>query len=178
MTGTQLYIRLLGYVRPYWRIFAVSIFGMLIAAGTEVAMPAAAKPFLDGTFIEKDPVLMRWVPWLLVLLFMIRGIGFFLGQYASSYVAMRVIMDLRQQMITLPLGYFADNLSGKLISKFTFDVIQIAIAVTYVVTVLIRDSVTILALLAYLLWLNWSLTLITFIMIPPIALVVRAFNRR
>jgi subfamily B ATP-binding cassette protein MsbA len=42
-------------VRPYWRIFAVSIFGMLIAAGTEVAMPAAAKPFLDGTFIEKDP---------------------------------------------------------------------------------------------------------------------------
>jgi subfamily B ATP-binding cassette protein MsbA len=182
MTGTQLYIRLLGYVRPYWRIFAVSIFGMLIAAGTEVAMPAAAKPFLDGTFIEKDPVLMRWVPWLLVLLFVIRGIGFFLGQYASSYVAMRVIMDLRQQMftrlITLPLGYFADNLSGKLISKFTFDVIQIAIAVTYVVTVLIRDSVTILALLAYLLWLNWSLTLITFIMIPPIALVVRAFNRR
>jgi subfamily B ATP-binding cassette protein MsbA len=182
MTGTQLYIRLLGYVRPYWRIFAVSIFGMLIAAGTEVAMPAAAKPFLDGTFIEKDPVLMRWVPWLLVLLFVIRGIGFFLGQYASSYVAMRVIMDLRQQMftrlITLPLGYFADNLSGKLISKFTFDVIQIAIAVTYVVTVLIRDSITILALLAYLLWLNWSLTLITFIMIPPIALVVRAFNRR
>jgi subfamily B ATP-binding cassette protein MsbA len=182
MTGTQLYIRLLGYVRPYWRIFAVSVFGMLIAASTEVAMPAAAKPFLDGTFIDKDPVLMRWVPWLLVLLFVFRGIGFFLGQYASSYVAMRVIMDLRQQMftrlITLPLGYFADNLSGKLISKFTFDVIQIAIAVTYVVTVLIRDSVTILALLAYLLWLNWSLTLITFIMIPPIALVVRAFNRR
>ena len=95
---------------------------------------------------------------------------------------MRVIMDLRQQMfaklVTLPLGYFADNLSGKLISKFTFDVIQIAIAVTYVVTVLIRDSFTIVALLAYLLWLNWSLTLITFLMIPPIALVVRAFNRR
>jgi ATP-binding cassette, subfamily B, bacterial MsbA len=182
MTGMQLYIRLLGYVRPYWRIFSVSVFGMLIAAATEVAMPAAAKPFLDGTFIDKDPVLMRWVPWLLVLLFVFRGIGFFLGQYASSYVAMRVIMDLRQQMFTrliaLPLGYFADNLSGKLISKFTFDVIQIAIAVTYVVTVLIRDSVTILALLAYLLWLNWSLTLITFIMIPPIALVVRAFNRR
>jgi subfamily B ATP-binding cassette protein MsbA len=182
MTGTQLYLRLLGYVRPYWKIFAASTVGMLIAAGTEVAMPAAAKPFLDGTFINKDPVLMRWVPWLLVLLFLVRGVGSFLGQYASSWVAMRVIMDLRQQMfaklVTLPLGYFADNLSGKLISKFTFDVIQIAIAVTYVVTVLIRDTLTIVALLAYLLWLNWSLTLITFLMIPPIALVVRAFNRR
>jgi subfamily B ATP-binding cassette protein MsbA len=182
MTGTQLYLRLLRYVQPYWKIFAASVIGMLIQAGTEVALPAAAKPFLDGTFIDKDPVLMRWIPWLLVLLFLVRGVGHFIGQYASNWVSMRVIMDLRQQMfsklIMLPLGYFADNMSGKLISKFTFDVIQIAIAVTYVVTVLIRDSATIIALLAYLLWLNWSLTLITFVMIPPIALVVRAFNRR
>ncbi len=182
MTGTQLYLRLLKYVRPYWRIFALSIVGMLIAAGTEVALPAAAKPFLDGTFVHKDPVLMRWIPWLIVALFAVRGVGSFLGQYASSWVATRVIMDLRQQMfsklLALPLGYFADNLSGKLISKFTFDVIQIAIAVTYVVTVLVRDSFTIVALLAYLLWLNWKLTLITFLMIPPIAIVVRLFNRR
>jgi ATP-binding cassette, subfamily B, bacterial MsbA len=182
MTGTQLYLRLLGYVRPYWRMFALSIAGMLITAATEVALPAAAKPFLDGTFVNKDPVLMRWIPWLIVVLFAVRGLGSFLGQYASSWVALRVIMDLRQQMfsrlLALPLGYFSDNLSGKLISKFTFDVIQIAIAVTYVVTVLVRDSVTILALLGYLLWLNWQLTLITFLMIPPIAVVVRLFNRR
>jgi ATP-binding cassette, subfamily B, bacterial MsbA len=182
MTGTQLYMRLMGYVRPYARIFALSILGMLITAATEVALPAAAKPFLDGTFVRKDPVLMQWIPWLIVVLFAVRGVGSFLGQYASSWVALRVIMDLRQQMfdrlLVLPLGYFADNVSGKLISKFTFDVIQISIAVTYVVTVVVRDSVTIVALLAYLLWLNWQLTLITFVMIPPIALVVRAFNRR
>src|SRR4249920_1426538 len=182
MSGARLYLRLLSYVRPYWRVFAVSIVGMLIVAATEVALPAAAQPFLDGTFLHKDPVLMRWAPWLIVLLFAVRGTGAFLGQYASNWVSLRVIMDLREQMfsrlLTLPLGYFADNLSGKLISKFTFDVIQIAVAVTYVVTVLVRDSVTIAALLAYLLWLNWQLTLITFLMIPPIALVVRAFNRR
>jgi len=91
-------------------------------------------------------------------------------------------MDLRQQMferlLSLPLGYFAENLSGKIISKFTFDVIQISVAVTYVVTVVVRDSVTIVALMAYILWLNWGLTLITFLVIPPIALAVRAFNRR
>lgn len=182
MTGTQLYLRLLQYVRPHWRIFALSIFGMLVTAATEVALPAAAKPFLDGTFIDKNPVLIRWVPWLIVALFAVRGAASFVGQYASSWVSTRVIMDLRQQMfnrmLALPLPYFADNLSGKLISKYTFDVIQIAIAVTYVVTVLVRDSVTIVALLGYLLWLNWKLTLITFLMIPPIALVVRVFNRR
>jgi subfamily B ATP-binding cassette protein MsbA len=97
MTGTQLYLRLLGYVRPYWRVFALSILGMLISAATEVALPAAAKPFLDGTFVHKDPVLMRWIPWLIVGLFAVRGIGTFLGQYASSWVATRVIMDLRHR---------------------------------------------------------------------------------
>jgi subfamily B ATP-binding cassette protein MsbA len=182
MSSTRLYLRLLGYVRPHWRMFAVSIVGILIVAATEVALPAAAQPFLDGTFLNKDPVLMRWAPWGIVLLFAVRGLGSFLGQYGSNWVSLRVIMDLRQQMfarlLALPLGYFADNLSGKLISKFTFDVIQIAVAVTYVVTVLVRDSVTIVALLAFLLWLNWKLTLITFAMIPPIAIVVRLFNRR
>src|SRR5215510_10430089 len=182
MSSMRLYLRLLGYVRPHWRMFAISILGILIVAATEVALPAAAQPFLDGTFLHKDPVLMRWAPVGIVLLFAVRGLGAFLGQYASNWVSLRVIMDLRQQMfarlLALPLGYFADNLSGKLISKFTFDVIHIAVAVTYVVTVLVRDSVTIVALLAYLLWLNWKLTLITFAMIPPIAIVVRLFNRR
>ncbi|MEO8629222.1 MAG: lipid A export permease/ATP-binding protein MsbA [Betaproteobacteria bacterium] len=182
MTGPQLYLRLVGHVRPYWRIFAISIVGMLVSAATEVALPAAAKPFLDGTFVHKDPVLMRWIPVLLIGLYLVRGLGAFAGQYASSWVAMRVIMDLRQRMfgklLALPLNYFSNNLSGKLISKFTFDVAQIAVAVTYVVTVLVRDSVTIVALMAYLLWLNWQLTLITFVMIPPIAIVVRLFNRR
>ena len=75
-------------------------------------------------------------------------------------------------------GYYADNLSGNLISKFSFDVIQVATGVTYVVTILVRDGLTVIGLLAFLLWLNWKLTLITFATIPPIALAVRAFNRR
>jgi subfamily B ATP-binding cassette protein MsbA len=182
MTGTRLYLRLLSYVRPHWRTFALSILGMLIAAATEVALPAAAKPFLDGTFVDKDPAVMRWIPFFIVLLFLARGLGSFLGTYASAYVGQRVVTDLREQMfgrlLTLPQLFYAQSVSGKLISKFTFDVIQVAIAVTYVVTVLVRDSVTVLGLLAYLLWLNWALTLITLATIPPIALAVRAFNRR
>lgn len=182
MSGTRLYLRLLSHVRPHWRVFALAVLGMLIAAATEVALPAAAKPFLDGTFVEKDPVLMRWIPFLIVLIFVVRGIGSFLGTYASAWVGQRVVMDLREQMfgklLVLPTRYYADNLSGNLISKFSFDVIQVSIAVTYVVTVIVRDGVTVVGLLAFLLWLNWKLTLITFVTIPPIALAVRAFNLR
>jgi subfamily B ATP-binding cassette protein MsbA len=182
MTGTELYLRLLRHVKPYRGIFALSILGMIIAAATEVALPAAAKPFLDGTFVGRDPVLMRWIPWLIVLIFVARGIGSFMGTYASAYVGQRVVMDLRERMfgklLLLPQRFFHEQMSGKLISKFNFDVIQVAIAVTHVVTVLVRDSITVVGLLAFLLWLDWKLTLITFATIPPIALVVRAFNRR
>jgi subfamily B ATP-binding cassette protein MsbA len=182
MTGTQLYLRLLGHVKPYWRMFALSILGMVIAAATEVALPAAAKPFLDGTFVERDPVLMRWIPFFIVLIFVARGIGTFMGSYASAWVGQRVVMDLRNRMfgrlLQLPQRYYGEHLSGNLISKFTFDVVQVAVAVTHVVTVLVRDSITVAGLLGYLLWLDWKLTLITFATIPPIALTVRAFNRR
>jgi subfamily B ATP-binding cassette protein MsbA len=182
MTGPQLYARLLRYVRPYWRMFALSILGMIISAATEVALPAAAKPFLDGTFVDKDPVLMRWIPYAIVLVFLVRGIGMFMGSYGSAWVGQRVVMDLRKRMferlLTLPQRYYGDTVSGKLISKFTFDVTLVSAAVTNVVTVLVRDSITVIGLLAYLLWLDWQLTLITFVIIPPIALAVRAFSRR
>ena len=182
MTSTQLYLRLLRYVKPYWGVFALSIVGMLVTAATEVALPIAVKPFLDGTFIKKDPFLITWVPVFMVLLYVVRGAGAYLGTYASAWVGNKVVMDLRdlmfRRMLALPLGYFHDNTTGNLISRFTFDAAQVTSAATNVVTVLVKDSVTILGLLVYLLYLDWKLTLLSLIMVPPIAVVVRYFNVR
>ena len=182
MSAGALYLRLLGYLKPYRGIFAVSVLGMAISAATEVALPAAAKPFLDGTFVDRDPQFMRWVPFLIVLLFLVRGLGMFMGSYASAYVGQRVVQDLRRQMfakmLALPQAFYAEIMSGKLISKFTFDVNQVSSAVTHVLTILVRDTITVIGLLGYLFWLNWELTLITFVTIPPIALMVRVFSRR
>jgi subfamily B ATP-binding cassette protein MsbA len=182
MTSVQLYFRLLRYVKPYWGVFALSILGMLISAATEVALPVAVKPFLDGTFVDKDPFLMKWVPVALVVIYVFRGVGAYIGTYASTWVGNKVVMDLRdimfRRMLALPLGYFHDNISGNLISRFTYDVTQVAGAATNVVTVLVKDSVTIAGLLAYLLYLDWKLTLLSLIMVPPIALAVRYFNIR
>jgi len=182
MTSTQLYLRLLRYVKPYWGVFALSIVGMLVTAATEVALPIAVKPFLDGTFIKKDPFLITWVPVFMVLLYVVRGAGAYLGTYASAWVGNKVVMDLRdlmfRRMLALPLGFFHDNTTGNLISRFTFDAAQVTSAATNVVTVLIKDSVTILGLLAYLLYIDWKLTLLSLIMVPPIAVVVRYFNIR
>jgi subfamily B ATP-binding cassette protein MsbA len=182
MTSTRLYFRLLQYVKPYWGVFALSILGMLISAATEVALPVAVKPFLDGTFVNKDLFLIKWVPVALVAIFIFRGIGAYIGTYASTWVGNKVVMDLRdimfRRMLALPLGYFHDNTTGNLISRFTYDVTQVTSAATNVVMVLVKDSVTMAGLLAYLLYLDWKLTMISLIMVPPIALVVRYFNVR
>ncbi len=182
MTSIQLYFRLLQYVKPYWGVFALSILGMLISAATEVALPVAVKPFLDGTFVNKDPFLIKWVPVALVAIFIFRGIGAYIGTYASTWVGNKVVMDLRdimfRHMLALPLGYFHDNTTGNLISRFTYDVTQVTSAATNVVMVLVKDSVTMAGLLAYLLYLDWKLTIISLIMVPPIALAVRYFNVR
>ncbi len=179
-SGVSLYWRLLSHVRPYSAIFALSIFGMMLSALTEVALPIAVKPFLDGTFIDKDPFLIKWTPVFLIVLFLVRGIGGFLGQYAAAWVGNKIVADLRgimiERLLGLPLGYFHATNSGNIISRFVYDVSQVTQAATQVITVLVKDSLTILGLLGYLMFLDWRLTLITFVMIPPIALVVRFFN--
>ncbi|MDA0360014.1 MAG: lipid A export permease/ATP-binding protein MsbA [Proteobacteria bacterium] len=180
--SAKLYIRLLGYLRPYSLVFSISIFGMILAAATEVALPVVIKPFLDGTFIDKDPSLMTWAPIALILIFLVRGVGGFIAQYASAWVGNKMVMDLREEMfekiLVLPLKYFHEHSSGSQLSKFTFDVSLVQYAATQVITVFVKDTLTVVGLLAYLIYLDWQLTLIALIMLPPIALVVRYFNGR
>jgi len=77
LSSTQLYFRLLNYVKPYWRIFAISLLGMIVVASTEPLVPALMKPMLDGTFVHKDQAMMRIVPVVIILIFLVRGIATF-----------------------------------------------------------------------------------------------------
>ena len=181
-TSAQLYLRLLRYVRPHWRVFVASILGTIVAAVTEPAVPALMKPLLDGTFVDKDPWLMTWMPVALVGLFLTRGVANFIESYCSNWVATRVVMELREAMfrkfMVLPVDFYDEQVSGNLVSKVTFDVTQVTSAATSAVTISLKDSITILGLLGWLFWLNWRLTLITLVTVPGITLVVRLISRR
>lgn len=181
-TSFQLYVRLLRYVRPYWKLFAASIVAMVIVSATEPAVPALLKPLIDGAFVEKDLATMRWVPLLIVLLFIVRGTANFASDVATTKVAQRVVVDLRQDMfatlVRLPTGYYDNTTTGSLISKFTFNVTQVMGAATDAVSVLVKDSLAVLGLLAYLLWLDWKLTLLVLTVGPIIAWLMRYFSKR
>ncbi|MCR4304144.1 MAG: lipid A export permease/ATP-binding protein MsbA [Gallionella sp.] len=182
LTSAQLYSRLLGYVKPYWRIFALSILGMVVTAATEPLLPALLKPMLDGTFVNKDDTVIRWTPVFILVIFFVRGVAGFAGTYAIGWVGNKVVMDLRDQMfrklLSLPTRFYDDHATGNLISKLTFDVTQVTAAATSVVTIIIRDSLIIAGLLGWLFYLNWKLTLLSLVMVPVIALILRIINVR
>ncbi|MBU1213908.1 MAG: lipid A export permease/ATP-binding protein MsbA [Gammaproteobacteria bacterium] len=182
MTSAQLYLRLMRYVRPHWRVFAISILGMAVAAATEPLLPALLKPFLDGTFVHKDDAVMHWAPVFILVIFFVRGIATFFGSYAIHWVGNKVVMDLRAEMfgklMSLPTRYYDDHATGSLISKLTYDVTNVTAAATSVVTITIRDSIIILGLLGWLFYLDWKLTLISLTVAPVVAWVIQTINRR
>ena len=177
-----LYLRLLGYVKPYWRMFALSLVALILTAATEPLLPALFKPLLDEGFVAKDRDFIRWVPLLLLALFIVRGVTSFVSTYCMAWVGSRLVMDLRAAMfdklMTLPTRYFDQHPSGQLIAQLAFNVTQVTQSATSSLTTLVRDTVTVLGLLGYLLWLNWQLTLIVFALVPLTLGVVRIASRR
>ena len=182
LTSKQLYFRLLKYVAPYWRVFAIAIVAMVVSAAAEAGFPALLKPLLDGSFVEKDPTTMQLMPFLLVGIVLLRGIASFASSYAMSWVANKMVMDLREAMfkhlVTLPTRYYDERASGNLIASIAFNVSAVTEAGTSVITVLVKDSVTLIGLLGWMFYLNWELTLIALTITPLVALIVRAVSRR
>jgi len=182
MDSRTLYLRLLSYVRPHWRMFSVAIFTMILLAATEPILPALMKPLLDGSFVEKDSDVIRWAPYALVALFAVRGILMFISGYAMAYVGQRLVMDLRAEMfnklLTQPTAYYDDQAKGQLVATVAFNVNQVTASATSVVTSLVRDTLSIVGLMGWLLWLNWKLTLVTLAIVPASVWIIKVASRR
>jgi subfamily B ATP-binding cassette protein MsbA len=182
-SSRQIYLRLLSYMRPYAKVFGVAIVAMVVTAATEPALPALMKPLLDAGFSAGKPQVAPIVFAGAILgLFLLRGVLTFASYYCLTWVANRMVLDLRNSMfarlIRLPAAFFNEHSSGVLLSKVAYDVSGVTQAATTVLTVAVKDSIAIVGLLAWLLYLNWKLTLITFAVVPPIAWSVRLISRR
>jgi subfamily B ATP-binding cassette protein MsbA len=176
-----LYRRLLRYVRPYWWAFALAILGMIIVAAGDVVMAYMVMPIIQR-LQHPDPAMTIQLPLAVVAVFLLRGLGSFMSEYGMAWTGHRVVFDLRRQMIdrllSLPTPYYDSQSSGRLISKFTFDAYQLAAATSSAITTSIRSALTIAGSLGLLFWLNWQLTLISIVVMPSVALVIRYFSRR
>lgn len=183
LNSRQLYLRLLKRVRPYWLAFVAAVVCMGLSSVVEPVFPALMKGLLDNGFATaKDSWEWLLYPAAIVGVFLARAVLGFIGDYAMSWVSNNVVAELRQEMfsriVNLPVGYYSDNVSGRLMSRVAYDVNYVAGAATGALTTLVKDSLSVVGLLAWLLYLNWKLTLVAFAMVPFIALAVRAFSGR
>lgn len=181
-SSRELYVRLLSHVRPYWRVFLAAVAALALTAATEPLFPALMKPLLDEGFSGKPRDDLWLAPLAIIGIFAVRGIFGYVASYTMSWVSNRVVADLRDAMfgrlLRLPTTYFEANSSSRLMTRISYDVNGVAAASTSVITTLLKDSVAVLGLMAWLLYLNWQLTLIMLVAIPLMALVVRAFSNR
>ena len=182
MNSKDLYLRLLRYVRPYRRMFALSILGTTAAAATEPLIPALIQPLLDGSFVAKDPHSIRLMPLLMVAVFIVRGITGFIGTLAMSWIAHQVVTDLRDalfaRLLSLPTRYFDDHSAGSLLSRLTYDVSQVMTATTQALVTLVKDGLSVIGLLGWMLYLNWQLSLLVLLITPGITIIMRLVSQR
>ena len=177
----SIYRRLLRYARPYLGVFMIGVLGMILYAATEWAFAYFVKVFLKGTFIEQNRRFLLYIPFGLVVLFVLRGIGDYVSNYFPSWVGRQVIKGLRRDVFShylrLPMAYLDAQQSGHLLSKLTYNIELVAEAATNAAVSLIRDSLTIVALLAYLFYMDWFLALCSLAAAPLIAMLMQSVNR-
>ncbi|MDO4636854.1 MAG: lipid A export permease/ATP-binding protein MsbA [Lautropia sp.] len=175
--------RLFRYVRPHWRVFALGVLAMMLTGSTETALPAIMQHLLDDGFGGKgNPQLMWSAPLMIIGLFVGRGMFTFTMNYAMNEVSNSVLYDLRKQMfdrlVQMPVSYFSGHSAGTIIARLVNDVQNVTQSLASVLVIMVRDTCVILGLLGWLLYLNWQLTMIAFVLIPMVALAVGAFSRR
>ena len=181
-SSRELYLRLMRHVWPYRGALFAAIAAMIVGGLADAALVKLLGPLIDELFVHRNQALAVLLPLGIVAVFLVSGLASFVSGYSTQWVSQKVILDLRRAMfekvLRLPPAFFDEVATASLVTKFTNDVGNLAAASTSVLTVLVRDTVTIVALIAILLWSNWKLTLVTFVVIPPIALVVRMFSKR
>ncbi len=160
----------------------VAVFAMALDAACTGGFAAMTEPLLNDALLAKDWDTIRMMPVWILVIFLGRGIGSFVADYCMAAAGRSVIRDLRQQVfekyLFLPTSYFDQHSQGQMISRLTFNVEQVAEATTNAITVVVRDSLYIIAFLGVMLMQSVRLTLATLVIAPVIALIIAFVSRR
>ena len=208
-SGVQTYARLLGYVRRYWLAFVISIGGLVLHSAAEVAfvdllgyitdtvatitgsgapdsdLPSTGMTAFFADMLFGESIVDRsWmvIPVFLILVSLVRGLGYLIGSYGLAYVANYLVhalrVDLLDKYLRLTFGFFDRSMAGHLVSVVTFNVQQVTEAGTKALKTLLQQGSLVIGLMSYLFYVNWKLTLFFIAIMPLIALLVALVSKR
>jgi subfamily B ATP-binding cassette protein MsbA len=208
-SGFQTYLRLLRYVGRYWLAFLVSVLGLFMHSAAEIAfvdllgyitdtvgamtsegqadsgLPSAgitasiANLFISGSNLERGAIV---IPVFLIIISLVRGLGYLIGSYGLAYVSNFLVhalrIDILSKYLHLPSDFFNRSMSGHLVSVVTFNVQQVTEAGTRAIKTMLQQGSLVLGLLGYLFYVNWKLTLFFIAVMPFIAFLVSIVSKR
>lgn len=177
----KVYMRLLSYLKQYWTIALIVVFGFVLNAATEVSVAKLLEHIINA-IQEQDRSFTNLFPFLVVVLMFVRGVGLFLGGYYTSVISRNLIFNIRQEvfakLMRLPSQYYLDNTSGHITAKIMYNVEQLTAASTESLRTLLQQGLITIALLGYLFYSNWRLTLCILIFAPLIGFLIRKAAKR
>jgi ATP-binding cassette, subfamily B, bacterial MsbA len=182
LENQQVFIRVISYLKPFKSMITMALLAMAVVAATETSIPALMKPLLDRGFTGGFDEKLWQVPVFLVGIAFIRGAAQFLSNYWLNRVINNVLLVLREQMFKKLLqastDFFLQSTAANLINTVVFEVNNVLSILSSVAINLVRDSLQVIGLLAYLFYLNWKLTLVVFVIFPIIGFIMSRINRR
>jgi subfamily B ATP-binding cassette protein MsbA len=181
-SGWEVYKRLIKYVKPFLGTFLVAIVANIAFSGIDSTFAYLLKPILNKGFIKPDPIFLRWIPLLIIGLFVLRSIMNLVGSYCMSLVARSVVMGLRRNIfdhfLRLPCSFYDHNSSGQLLSLLVYNAAQISSSTTNAVITLVQSGALVIGLLVVMFSISWQLSLVFLATIPIIAALVKLSSIR
>nr|WP_269902186.1 lipid A export permease/ATP-binding protein MsbA [Paenalcaligenes faecalis] len=167
---------------PYWKMIIVAVLLVSVVSATKPILAVIMKPLLDEGFTGTKPYYIWLLPLAVVGIMLVRGIASYASSYLLALVANNMLRNLRTEMfdrlLSLPDSKFKEGDTGRLLNRFTIDAGTLTTVATEVITVLVRETLTVVALIAVLLYMSWQLTLIVFVMLPIAYLTARVISKR
>jgi len=173
----QIYKRLWGYVTPYRSIGYIAILAMATTALVEMMMVALVEPLMDEALVAKNIETTQWLPFAFIAIFVMRGLSGFATEASLGWIGRGVISSLRREVfkkfLYLPSRYFEVNSTGSMLSRMTYNVEMVAESVTNVVTILVRDFLTVIAAIGLMIYQSPRLFVTVAITFPIITMLIK-----
>lgn len=170
------YARLWRYVTPHKLIGFIAVIGMATTAIVEASLVALLQPLMDVTLVAQELESTRWIPMAFMGIFVLRGVSGFATEASLGWIGRQVISDLRRQVfgsfLTLPVKFFDAQPTGPLLSRMTYNVEMVAESVTSVVTIAVRDTLTVIAAFSVMIYHSPTLTIFLAVLFPVVAALV------
>jgi len=181
-TNWQTFKILWPYIKPFKIGIFVAAIALAINALTDTYLLSLLKPLLDEGFGSADSSFLQKLPWIILVLMLVRGASSFVSTYCLSWVSSNVVMWFRRHLfnhfLKMPVSFFDQETTGSLLSRVTYDSEQVANATSKSLVVIVREGVSIIGLIGLMLWNSWKLTLILFVLAPVVAFAIRVTAKR